>query len=185
MKKRKGLGIVEILIFIVALTLLSAVGWLAISNMNKPPTVSPNSATLRPTAGNPLIENRGNVSILRAVAASEDLKAFLAEEFKDDCVSHAPRNPQISVVSTDEKTALLRRGCIDPSTFVFAQKTDGQWRLLEDTYYQFLGGIPYCEIVDRYDISTEIASNCLEKSKQPQQYIVRGEVITIPEQEES
>ena len=185
MREQKGFSAVEIIILIIVVALLGAVSWLAVGNMSKSNSVPSDDTTLRPTSGNPLIENRGNVSILRAVAASEDLKAFLAEEFEDYCNSHAPRNPQVAVVAVDEKTALLRRGCIDPSTPVFAQKLDGQWQLLEDTYYQFLGGIPYCNIVDRYGISTEVVGNCLEKGEQTEQYVVRGEVITISGQERS
>lgn len=181
MKKQKGFSIVEILVLAAVLALLGTIGWLVYSsNANKTETTG--SADSEMTNKNPLIEKRGNVTVLRAVAGPEDLKVFIAEEFKDICSGQAPNNPQVSIVSLDEESALLRRGCVDPGTFVFAQKSDGRWRLLEDSYQKFLGGIPYCEIVDKYSISTEVVTNCLEKSPQSDQYVVRGKVAASPEQ---
>lgn len=124
----------------------------------------------------PLNEERGDVTIFSATSGSEELKSFIVNEFSGECNQPYDSKTYVSIDKNDDQFAKLSRGCTAPHEHVFAQKESTQWQLIDESYSQFVGSTPRCEIVDEYQISDSVAPHCLEFNDELERYTLRGDI---------
>lgn len=101
-------------------------------------------------------------------APSSSLVTFL-EERNSGCDQLNQQGTYWIISEDSERFAKVVYGCGYADAYSFAVHSDGQWEMITPTNQFSAGGVPSCEMVDEYEISQEVARDCIVDMDELQQ----------------
>lgn len=175
--KKQNLDYAKITLAVVALLLAVSTIWLSVALHNK------NTASVAVPTG--VHVNLGimdytfsdNKATKHDNASDNELLAVLTKTAQKDIdLGCRASYYTVKAFNTDKTQVRLGYGCYEPSSPMFALKTNGTWQLLSPTNHFDTFGTPDCSYVGQYNIDRLVAPVCVSSWNQSSgtpQYTVR------------